>query len=406
MFFTAVASSYRGYFQGRGNMVPTAASQIVEQVINAVFTVLFAALLIERGLEEACAGGTLGTSLAALVSAVLLISFHRRYDRYKIPRVSGVIGVKRYTYGQLVKKIINYSIPITLSVGLQYAGNLVDLWNTKGRLISIGLTDNRANELYSHLYKYTQLLNAPIAITVALATAILPAISGAMALNDRRQVQNKVNFAFKLCFLVTLPSAVGFAVLSTPVFDLLKYGEGSYLMKYGAVVLILIAVVQIQTSILQGAGKLYIVTPYLMAGIIGKIFTNYFLISIPQINISGAIIGSIVGFMIPITLNHMVMKKTLKVKLYITDLLIKPLISSVAMGIAVFIIYKVLYAVLFFVPSTYVINAVAAFASIIAGVIVYFVLMVLIKGISRTDLEVFPNRITKMIPRSMMAKIK
>ncbi len=406
MLFTAVASSYRGYFQGRGNMTPTAVSQIIEQIVNAVFTIIFAALLIRVGLKEACAGGTLATSLGALVSAAFLVGFHIKRDGYKIPRTESMVRVKRYTYKQLVKKIINYSVPITLSVGMQYAGNLVDLWNTKSRLLAAGYADRVANELYSHLYKYQQLLNAPIAITVALATAILPAISAAMALSDKRQIQEKVNFAFKLCFLISIPSAVGFTVLSTPVFELLKYGEGAYLMKYGAVVLVLMSVVQIQTSILQGAGKLYIVTPYLIFGIIGKIVTNYFLIAIPSINISGAIIGSIIGYLIPITLNYITMKKFLKVKLNIANLLVKPLVSSVLMGLAVLIIYKVISLVLFFIPSSYFVNAVAAFASIFVGAASYFVLLVLLKGISREELDVMPQKVLRLIPRKLMHKIE
>jgi stage V sporulation protein B len=129
----------QGYFQGRGNMTPTAVSQIIEQIVNAVFTIIFAALLIRVGLKEACAGGTLATSLGALVSAAFLVGFHIKRDGYKIPRTESMVRVKRYTYKQLVKKIINYSVPITLSVGMQYAGNLVDLVEYKEQAISCRL---------------------------------------------------------------------------------------------------------------------------------------------------------------------------------------------------------------------------------------------------------------------------
>ncbi len=406
MLFTSVASSYRGYFQGRGNMTPTAVSQILEQAVNAIFTVVFAAALIKYGLEAACAGGTIGTSLGALLSALFLIVFHQKHDRYALPESAGNVRVKRYTYGQLVKKIINYSVPITFCVGMQYAGNLVDLWNTKSRLLVAGLTDKRATELYSHLSKYQQLLNVPIAITVALATAILPAISRAVALNDRKQVRNKISFAYKLCFLVTVPSAIGFTVLSTPIFDLLKYDQGAYLMKYGSAVLVLLAVVQIQTSILQGAGRLYTVTPNLVLGIIGKIAANFFLISIPQINIMGAIIGSIIGYCIPIALNVLVMKRDLKVRLHMKALIIKPLLASGFMGVAVFITYKILSMLMFFIPSAYAVNAVACIVSVFIGLIVYFVFLVLMKGISRTDLDVIPQKLLRFIPKAMLDRIK
>lgn len=406
LLFTAVASAYRGYFQGRGNMTPTAVSQIIEQVANTIFTLVFAGILIRYGVEKACAGGTIGTSLGALFAAVFLLMFHHRNDGYALPKPSGDIQVKRYTYSQLVKKVVNYSVPITLCVGMQYAGNLVDIWNTKVRLLAAGFTDTRATELYSHLNKCLQLMNAPIAIAAALAAAILPAISGAVALNNRKRVQNRVDFAFRLCFLVTIPSAVGFAVLSGPVFGLLKYGEGAYLLKYGSVYLVLLSIVQVQTSILQGAGRLYPVTFFLVLGILGKIATNYFLIAVPRINIAGAIIGSIVGFCIPIFFNTLQMKKALKVKFHASALFIKPAVASGLMGLVVYFTYKILAAILVVLRNAYLINAAAAMASIFIGGAAYFMFLVLFRGITKEDLDILPQRFLRLIPGAMLRRIR
>lgn len=405
VLFTAVASSYRGYFQGCGNMTPTAVSQIVEQVINAVFTVVFAKLLLSQGLEKACAGGTIGTTLGALFSAGLLVMFYKKSKIHKVPNLAEGATVKRYSYSQLVKKIVKYSIPITLCVGLQYAGNLVDLWNTKGRLLDIGYIQGEANKLISQLFKYQQLLNAPLAVMIALATAILPAISAAVTVRDRKKVLDKTNFAFKMCFMITIPSAVGLAVLSTPVYDILKYEEGAYLMKYGAIILVLLAVVQIQTSILQGASRLYAVSINLILGLIGKIVANYFLISIPEININGAIIGSIVGFCIPIALNNALMKRVLKVKLTMKALLVKPIIASLAMGAIVYFVYYAVSIVLFFTLGSYIVNAIAVFISMFIGAVSYFIFMVLMRGISKADLNLLPKKVLKLIPSSLMNRI-
>src|SRR3712207_3810772 len=56
IFFTSIVSVYRGYFQGRGNMSPTAISQILEQIINTIFTLVFAAMLMKYGVDAGCAG--------------------------------------------------------------------------------------------------------------------------------------------------------------------------------------------------------------------------------------------------------------------------------------------------------------------------------------------------------------
>lgn len=406
IMITAVSSAYRGYFQGRGNMTPTAISQIIEQVINAIFTVIFAALFLKYGgLEWACAGGTIGTLIGALCAAVFLIRYHKKNDRYKIPEIEIGVRVKRFRYKQLVEKVVNYSLPITLCVGMQYAGNLVDLWNTKSRLLVAGLPDVKASAMFGFLLKYQQLLNAPIAITVALATALLPAVSAAVARRNSVEIEQKVNFAFRSCFLIALPSAVGFSVLSLPIFRLLHYGQGEYLMKYGSFILILMAIVQIQTSILQGAGKLYTTTFFMVIGIIGKVVTNYFLIVIPEINILGAIIGSMVGFLIPIILNAILMKRTLNAG-FKAGIILKPAFSSIVMGVIVFVFYYSLSFVLSFLSESYIINAILLFLSIIIGGIVYFAVLAYIKGLNKSDLEIIPSRVKRFFPKQILSMIK
>jgi len=401
LLFTSIASSYRGYFQGTGNMTPTAVSQIIEQVINAIFTVVFAALLMKSGLEKACAGGTIGTSLGAFIAALFLVIFHIRKDRYSVSVPTETTNTKRYMYSQLVKKVINYSVPITLCIGLQYAGSLVDLWNTKSRLLVAGFTDANATELYSHIYKFQQLINAPIAITVALATALLPAVSAAVARRDKAQIKEKVDFAFRACFIVALPSAVAFSVLSSPIFKFLQYGEGAYIMRYGSFLLVLFAVVQIQSSILQGAGRMYTLTFYLVVGIIGKIITNYFLISNPDINIMGSIVGSLVGFGIPIVFNFIVMKRIIGVSVDISAF-IKPFISSAIMGVVVFLLSNGLDKLLFFVGNDYVKNAIVLIISGVVGGAVYFLVMALTRGITTKDLEIVPHRFRGYIPKGLI----
>lgn len=137
---------------------------------------------------------------------------------------------------------------------------LLILQNTKNRLLVAGFSDSNATILYGTLVKYQQLLNVPIALITALSAAILPAIAGAVALNDKNDVKNGINYAFKICFLISIPCTIGLAVLNVPIFNLLfssRYAGGASLMRIGSVVLILMSVVQIQTTILQSIGKLY-----------------------------------------------------------------------------------------------------------------------------------------------------
>lgn len=406
ILFTSVASAYRGYFQGRGYMTPTAVSQIIEQTINTIFTLVFAALLIRFGIEAGCAGGTIGTTFGALLSVVYLILFYERNNKFKIPAAISNMEIRRLSNKQIVKKIIHYGIPITLSVGLTYAGNLVDLWNTMARLKVAGISSGQASVLYGYLLKYTQLMNVPIALITSLCAAILPAIAGAVAIRAKDKVKEKVNYAFRLSFLISIPAAFGLGVLSEPIYKLLAFRAGSNIMKIGSVVLVLMAVMQIQITILQSLGKLYTATLYSFLGIIFKIVANYFLIAMPKINILGAVFGSIIGYLIPVILNHRTIKKTLRVKFSLLSHAYKPLISGILMSLTVYIVYYNLIYITGFINKGYFANAISTIIAIIVGMFTYLFALILTGGIKKSDINGLPRKIIKIIPKFMLIRIR
>ena len=406
LLFTSTASAYRGYFQGRGNMVPTAVSQVIEQIVNTVLTLVFAAVFIKYSLEAACAGGTVGTSLGALAAVVVLLMFYSKNKKIKVPNNYRNIEVKRYSYKELLKKILHYSVPITLCVGLQYAGNLVDLWNTKSRLLAAGFSDSVATQLYSYLHKYQQLINAPLSIISALSAAVLPAISGAVAANDRDSVNSKVNYAFRTCLMISLPAAVGLSVLSSPIYQFLKFGGGWYIMLYGSFVLVLMSIVQIQSITMQGAGLLYSVTLNQVLGIVVKILVNYIFIAIPSINILGTIIGSLVGNSVPLVLNTIAIKKRVKININFPKLAFKPFISSVIMGMFVYLTNYLLNSILAFIHSEYIINALSVIVSIFVGMVTYALYMIITGGITARDLDILPKKLTRFIPKRIKGMIR
>ena len=86
LLICAIMAVFRGYFQGLGTMIPTAISQIIEQLLNAIVSVVGAAVLLENGKQMAkvqgnnlfgpaysAAGGTLGTVAGALIGLLFLL---------------------------------------------------------------------------------------------------------------------------------------------------------------------------------------------------------------------------------------------------------------------------------------------------------------------------------------------
>jgi stage V sporulation protein B len=58
VFFASISSAFKGYFQGFSNVVPTAVSQILEQIVNSTLTIAFMAIFIKYGTIKAAAGTT------------------------------------------------------------------------------------------------------------------------------------------------------------------------------------------------------------------------------------------------------------------------------------------------------------------------------------------------------------
>lgn len=408
ILLTSVVSAYRGYFQGRGNMTPTAVSQVIEQIFNTIFSLVFAGVLIKYGIEYGAAGGTIGTTIGAFIAGIFLIWFYEKSKKMKISQISNDSSVVRHSNSYLIKKILSYGIPITICIALQNAGTIVDLAIIFKRLAVAGFDTSGRAFKYAALIKYNTLINVPIAIISALSAAILPAISGAAILKNKSEVQNKINYAFRLCFLISIPCAFGMAVLSQPVFKLLfpKFLEGFKLMQYGSLVIVLMSIVLIQTTILQSIGKLYLSTFYLILGISGKIITNYILVAIPSININGAIYGSMICFILPLLLSNRLIKRSLKIKYNLFNQALKPFIASVFMGLVVYISYFDIYWLLKFTNRVYINNAMATFISIAIGAYVYLYGLILTGGITQSDLTSMPSRLVKLIPKIMLKRVR
>ncbi|MCY6484649.1 polysaccharide biosynthesis protein [Clostridium aestuarii] len=408
IFLTSIVSTYRGYFQGRGNMTPTAVSQVIEQVLNTIFTLVFAGLFLKYGLEVACAGGTIGTAIGSLGACVYLVIVYEKNKKIVVPKGYKKVKHARSTNKQILKKIIHYGLPIVICVGLQNAGDLVDLAIVKSRLINaVGYTQALTDVKFGVLTNYRQLLGVPITLITALAASALPSLSGTFALKDNKGLENKINYTFRLCMIVAIPCAVGLSVLSHPIFKLIfsPNPEGWKLMLLGSVVLVLNAVVLIQTTILQSINKLYLSTAFMIFGVIGKIVTNYLLVGIPRLNIVGAVFGNMVCFIIPLILNYVFINKSLKIKLSIFTHALKPIISSALMGVIVYGVYLSMSLLLSYSITGYFNNAIACVMAVIIGMFTYLYGLALTGGITKKDMNAMPSKIKRFVPKVIINKI-
>lgn len=406
IFVTSILSSYRGYFQGISSMKAIAISQVVEQIINIVVSLACAYFLVHISVEYGSAGGTVGTSVGALVACIYMVYIYRK-SKFEEISIEDQKNKKRIRTRHIIKKLIKYGLPITLSSGLQNFGSLVDMVNVNSRLAFAGFSLQQAQVLYGVLGRYKTLLSVPLIIVTALGTTVLPAVTTAMTLKDKKEIRRKTTFAFRITLIITIPAAVGLSCLSKEVFELL-YGtsQGFELMVLGSVVLVLMAVVQIQTIILQSMNKLYFVLGTFSIGITAKIIANYILVGMPQINILGVVAGNFLWFVIPMFLNKRALRKTLKVKIPLFRSAIKPLCASAIMALVIYVLKSFTSSLVIIANNSSLLKLL--FTIMIIGIagLVYLYSIVLLGGIKKNDLDNISPRIFNYLPRFLRRKLK
>lgn len=408
VFLTSVLSAYRGFFQGKNNMTAIAVSQVLEQILNVVLSLVFAYILVQISIPLGSAGGQIGTSVGALVAILYLIY---AYDKKQYEEESlRVPFSKRASEKRILHKLIKYSIPIVLSAGLQNFGGVVDMINVNLRLAFAGFDNSQANMLYGLLGRYKTMYGVPLIIVTAIGTTVLPAISRAVVLREKREVRKKINYAFRLTFAVTIPAAVGLAVLSKEVYNGVFGGDDGYkLLLFGSFIIVLMGMTQIQSVVLQSINKLYFILGSFMIGIAVKIVTNYTLVGIQAINIYGVLVGNLLWHLIPAILNHKRICKLLKVRISLVKHIVKPLIASGIMAIALFICKMPLSFLVRFIGDSSIVYRLfwisVVLILVVIGGLVYIVLMIEMGGIRKQDIESISPKIYRMMPLSLRRRL-
>ena len=407
VLITCILSAYRGYMQGKGHMTQIAISQVIEQLLNVILSLLCAYILVQVSTAAGNAGAQVGTSVGALFAMLYLVySLDKKYSKEE-EEIESLTNVRKVSEKKILRKIIMYSIPITLSTGMQNFGGLVDMVNVNSRLAVAGFEKEIANSLYGQLGKYKTLLSVPLVIITSIGTTTLPAIARSMVLNERKEVKRKIAYAFKMAFSIAIPAAVGLSMLSELVYaTLYNRTDGHKLMMIGAFILILYTTTQIQAVIMQSINKLYFILGTFMLGIVTKIIVNYIFVGIPGINIYGVLIGNVFWHLIPAVLNHKKLCKIMKMRLSIPKLVIKPAIASIVMAGVIYLLKLPLKYVFEVISLSRVTAAPITIIIVAIGGIVYLYLMIAMGGIRKSDIQTISPKLIRMMPRFMRRKLR
>lgn len=402
VFFTAIVSAYRSYFQGRTKLTPIGVSQFIEQVLNVIFSIILSYVLMNYGVEYGVAGGAFGTTVGAFGALVYLKIIYIKEIKKKRKSKR-----RKKSNNYIFKYIIRYSVPLILSTAFIYAGNnLVDVGLIKSGLIKSGLNDTLATILYGHFNKYKQIINTPMIIITSLSIYILPLISRENVSENKNGLRRSIRSLINLGFLIGLPAAIGMSILSTEIFMVI-FGpnklEAAPIMKYGSAVFIVLSIYHLTNTMMNSLGKIKegVVTSFI--GVIIKVLCDFIFIPMSFFNIYGAVLGLFLSNFVMVILNMNIIERYVKKRGILRTAWIKPTIGALIMGGVVFLLKISISKIFKLILGAYIGNLISLLIIVYLGALVYIKVMIYLKAIDDEFINTIPRKIRPFLGISNVA---
>lgn len=382
VFFVTFLASFRGYLQGWQIMTPTAASEIVEQLMRVVTMIVFANMFMPHGLAYAAGGASMGAGVGAFCALLVLMWFYGRLkQKLKADLQQQNPLATRESARAIISRLLRLALPVSMSsLMLPVVANL-DLLIVPQRLEAAGFHISQAIEFFGYLTGMAvPLINLATIFTAAMTISLVPAISESRALNDVFGIRAKTRTAFRVALIITCPCFVGMYFLAEKIAALIYNAPGAAdAIQTMSVGILLLGLHQISTGILQGLGRTSIPVINMILAAAVKVFLSWTLTAIPTLGIKGAAMATVVDFGLAAVLNMIFIYKYTGFALSFSGVF-KPAVSAAAMGAAV-------YGVITLAVSW---GAWAILAAIAVAVPVYGGVLLAVGGMGKDDLESLP----------------
>lgn len=411
LLFVSLLSAYRGYYQGMLNMMPTAITQIIEQIIKLAAGFYFAILWKPLGPEMSAAGALLGITLSELVAFIVIFILYQRDKKKFLTFTEKSRNKEKY-----MSRLMAIAIPMTLGGAIKPLVDTVDSVMVKSILENtLSYGRDYINALFGFLKNDCgTLINMPAILTVALSMSLVPAVIDAlMGVDGKQEVRRISSTGIKLAFIIGLPCTAGFLTLSREILSFLYSYEsdtfdgvflsgesqlamaGNFLMILSFGVLFL-AIIQTAAGILQGLGKAVIPVVNLAIGMAVKIAMNWLLVPITQLNIYGVPLGTVTCYAIAAILDVIFVIKHTGLKFNFKNMIFGPLASAATMSAFILIAKFAIEAI-----SGEPLGKLTTIIVILIAAIVYFVSLAIFKVLDESDIELMPcgNKLKKLLEK-------
>ena len=385
-----IMSTFRGFFQGQGNMLPTSVSQVLEAFVKLIAGMVAALIILKltNSIPLAAGGAILGVTISCIVSSMYLLGRFRK--AYAVLPVSDDTPIP---FWRTARRLLKIAIPITIgSAGLSFL-IMLETNVFMGRLLGLGYSQEQADTMKGIFDMTKTIYNMPCAFITPITVSIIPAITEHLTLKNYTDAKTTGESAVRVTGLICMPCAVGLFVLAKPVTALLGGYQGenlelaTVLMSMLGICVIFNAMVLLSNAIMQASGHENLPVINTFIGGILRLVAVYFLCGNPNINIMGTTIGSLLCYITIMVLNLVTMAKVVPNPPNVMRNLLRPLLAAMVMGVCTYGAWYGLTQVLGEDTSSIILCGVP----VMVGVAVYAVAAVVLKAITRADCLLLPK---------------
>ncbi len=400
ILIVALLGVFRGFFQGTGSMVPTAISQILEQIVNAIASVAGAYMLLQAGknvakkmgdnsysYSYAAAGGTIGTVAGAFFALLLLVAIFFAYKKIFKKQMRKDRTKEEERYRMILKILIATIIPVILSATVYNISDLLDTAIFNKIMVFQGYEKSEyASLLGMFSGKFTTLINVPTSVASALASSLIPALVMTAQSGSRKQIHGKIFTVVRFTMLISIPCAVGFLVLAKPILDVLftrDNVEAAWMLQLGAISVVFFSLSTVTTAVIQGLDDMMTPVKNSAISLIVHVIALVVMMVVFQWNIYAVVMSKTIFALVNTILNDHTLRMQVGYVQETRRTFVLPAIASAIMGVVALVVHLIFQL---FAGET-----IATVLAIFAAMIAYGVSLILIGGITETDLKEMPK---------------
>lgn len=339
------------------------------------------------GAAYGAAGGTLGTVISIAVALIFLIAVYMAYRGRMNRQLRRDVTTEQESNREIYKILIWTLVPIVLSTVIYNIGTVLDQGDFQRDSGGQGYTEKQYVTIWGvYSGEFRVLMNVPLSIASCLAPSVVPSLAAVMSDNDTKEASIKVRDTIRYTMILTIPCAVGFLALSSPIMQLIFSDStelASGIMQTGSLLIVLLGLSTLTTGILQGLGRMKEPMIHSAIALVLHLILLAILMTVFKLNIYGVLYSNIFFGLIMCILNAISIKKYLRYRQELVRTFIIPLVSSGIMGLAAYGVYNLCHLAVG--------NAISCLAAILVAIVVYGVVLIKLRGITERELYAIPK---------------